>query len=318
MRVLITGGAGFIGSNLARRLMRQGHEVTALDDLSLGRSGNLPEATPLVVGDVAEAETWSRVPSADAVVHLAGASSAPMFPGRLPECFQNNVTGFIRVLDWAREVGAQRVAYASTSSIYGNVVPPLAEDGPTDIPNFYAVSKFCMEQIARMYHLQYGLETVGFRFMSVYGPCEEHKGTYANLVSQFIWELEAGRSPTVYGDGSQTRDFTNVADICAAIQRSLEHPEPLGAAVFNVGSGGATSVNDLVALLREMMATSVPAQFIPNPVGRGYVQEQLADLSRIRAVLGYEPSVTLRQGVADILASRGGAREEAPPREMVA
>src|SRR6476620_8703321 len=134
-RVLITGGAGFIGCNAARHLAAAGATVTALDDLSLGRAGNLPAEIPLIVGDIAEAETWERVPEVDAIVHLAGASSAPMFPDNMAACFHNNVTGFIRLLEWARTHGARRVVYASTSSVYGNVTPPLREDGDLDIPN---------------------------------------------------------------------------------------------------------------------------------------------------------------------------------------
>src|SRR5689334_21878989 len=123
--VLITGGARFIGSNLARLLEVAGHSPLALDDLSLGRPENLPGDVRLFRGDVAEQQTWDALPTVDAVVHLAGASSAPMFPADLAGCFQNNVIGFIRVLDYARKHGTKRVIYASTSSVYGNVPPPL-------------------------------------------------------------------------------------------------------------------------------------------------------------------------------------------------
>jgi UDP-glucose 4-epimerase len=309
-RVFITGGAGFIGCNLARHLGTAGYHVSAVDDLSLGRPENLPEGVPLSVGDIAEAEVWEQAGPADAVVHLAGASSAPMFADNLLDCFRNNILGFIRVLDYARAHGARRVLYASTSSIYGNVRPPLREDGEVDIPNFYAVSKSSMEQIARMYHLQYELDVVGLRFMSVYGPREDHKGRFANLVSQFIWEVEAGRSPVVYGDGTQTRDFTNVGDIAQAIHRALRCPHSLGSTIFNIGTGTSTSVNDLVTLLGELMGRPVRAQHIVNPVKKGYVHEQLADLQRIRETLGYEPSISLREGIEEILAVRNTIREE--------
>lgn len=303
-RVWITGGAGFIGCNTARHLTASGWEVLALDDLSLGRRENLPENVGLLVGDVADAGFWEQVPAADAVVHLAGASSAPMFPADLAGCFENNVVGFIRVLEHARKHGARRVVYASTSSVYGNVTPPLREDGDLDIPNFYAVSKYCMEQLARMYHLQYGVEVVGLRFMSVYGPREDHKGRFANLVSQFIWDIEAGRRPIVYGDGDQTRDFTNVWDIAQAIRRVLESPAELGSTVFNVGTARATPVNELVSLLSELMDRPVEAEHIVNPVKSGYVQSQLADIRRIQETLGYEPTISLREGILEILETR--------------
>lgn len=300
-RVLITGGAGFIGSNLARHLLRHGVEVVVVDDLSLGKGENLPAEVTLIVGDIAKPEVWQEVPPVDAVVHLAGASSAPMFAGNLTGCYENNIQGFIRVLEFAHGCGARRVAYASTSSIYGNVTPPLREDGPMDLPNFYAVSKYCMEQLARMYFIQHGLESIGFRFMSVYGPREDHKGRYANLVSQFIWDVEAGRRPIVYGDGEQTRDFTNVRDIAEAIRLGLTHPEPLGSAIFNVGTAEATPVNELVQLLAELMERPVNAEHIPNPVAAGYVRSQCASLDQIERVLGYKPTVSLREGIQEIL-----------------
>lgn len=307
-KVLITGGAGFIGSNLAHYLQVEGRTPIVLDDLSLGRPDNLPADVQLTIGDVARECTWSEVSATDAVVHLAGASSAPMFPDRLSCCFENNIIGFIRVLDYAKALGIRRVVYASTSSVYGNVHPPLQESGPVDIPNFYAVSKYCMEQIAAIYSRQYGMDIVGLRFMSVYGPREEHKGRLANLVSQFIWDVEAGEPPVVYGDGSQTRDFTNVADICQAILRVLAHPNALGSSVFNVGSGKETPINELIGLLSEAMGVVVTPQYIPNPVVSGYVRQQLADLTRIKTTLGYEPKRTLRDGVAEILRLRSSRR----------
>jgi UDP-glucose 4-epimerase len=306
-RVLITGGAGFIGNNLSRRLRAGGVEVIALDDLSLGRADNLPKDVPLIRGDVAEEECWRDVPAVDGVVHLAGASSAPMFPNRLANCFQNNIVGFVRVLEYARAAGAKRVVYASTSSVYGNITPPLREEGPVDVPNFYAASKYCMEQIAQTYSRQYGLDVVGFRFMSVYGPREDHKKQYANLVSQFIWDIEQGHAPTVYGDGSQTRDFTNVADVAAALTLALNHAAPLGSSIFNVGGRRETSVNQMVELLSEAMGRKVIPRYIPNPVVQGYVQHQFADLARIGSVLGYQPRVSLRDGIQEILALRGRA-----------
>lgn len=310
-RVLITGGAGFIGSNLARHLLSHGHEVIAVDDLSLGKSENLPPEVTLIVGDIARPEVWQDMPAVDGVVHLAGASSAPMFGDNLVGCYDNNIQGFIRVLEYAQQCGARRVAYASTSSVYGNVTPPLREDGPLDLPNFYAVSKYCMEQIARMFYIQNGVETIGLRFMSVYGPREDHKGRFANLVSQFIWDVEQGRSPIVYGDGQQTRDFTNVRDIAEALRLVLTHPESLESTVFNVGTAEETQVNDLVALLGELMGRPVEPEHIPNPVRQGYVRFQCASLDRITTQLGYRASVSLREGVDEILGLRGSRASDA-------
>jgi len=305
--VLITGGAGFIGSNTARYLRRLGHDVFVIDDLSLGRPENLPLEVPLLVGDVAKASVWRRAPVADVIVHLAGASSAPMFRHNLSSCMENNVLGCIRMLEYAHACGARRVIYASTSSVYGNVEPPIQEDGPIDLPNFYAVSKFCMEQVARMYHLQHHLDVVGLRFMSVYGPCEEHKSNFANLVSQFIWAIEAGQAPVVYGDGNQTRDFTNVRDIAQAIRRIIEHRFPLSCQVFNVGTGQPTSVNSLIGILSELLERPVQPEYIPNPVQVGYVRQQICNMDRIRRTVGYRPAVALRDGICELIQLRRNA-----------
>ncbi len=280
-----------------------------MDNLFLGTPANLPTEISLIEGDVVDPSAWARVPAVDAIVHLAGASSAPMFADDLAACYQNNVVGFIEVLEFARRCGARRVAYASTSSVYGNVPPPLREDGPIDIPNFYAVTKHAMEETASVYSTIYGLEIIGFRFMSVYGPREDHKGRFANLVSQFIWDVEAGRRPVVYGDGEQTRDFTSVWDIAQALRRALEHPQPLGASVFNVGTSEATPVNELVALLAEVMKRPVEPQHIENPVAAGYVRSQQASLEKVQRVLGYRPSVSLRQGVEEIVRIRAAGAD---------
>jgi UDP-glucose 4-epimerase len=210
-------------------------------------------------------------------------------------------------LNYARAQKVRRVIYASTSSVYGNMTPPLREDDGLDLPNFYAVSKYCMEQIARMHHLQFGMEVIGLRFMSVYGPREDHKEQFANLVSQFIWDVEAGRAPVIYGDGTQTRDFTNVRDIAQAIRRLLEHQSNLGSSIFNVGTGRATAVNEMIEVIAQLTGQPIHPEYIPNPVRTGYVRQQAADIQRLRTTVGYEPSVSLREGIEEILRLRAGS-----------
>jgi nucleoside-diphosphate-sugar epimerase len=303
MNIAVTGGAGFIGSNLARYLRRAGHSVLAIDNLALGLAANLPPEIPLVVGDAGSPAAWKDVTGLDLIVHLAGASSTPMFDTDLSGAFSNNVTGFLNVLRMARERGVRRVIYASTSLIYGNAPPPLIESGPVDNLNFYSLSKLCMEQIAAMYQADFGLECVGLRFMSVYGPREEHKGHMANLVSQFIWDIAAGRQPVVYGDGRQTRDFTSVWDVAQMVLLLAEYPDPLGERVFNVGSGVATSLNELVDMLAKIMGVRVKPKYIPVPrERRAYNLQQQASLDLARRVCGYRPGVSLDAGIREILA----------------
>ena len=308
MNITITGAAGFIGSNVGERLHAAGHRVTGIDDLSLGRAANVPPDIPLIVGDAASGEVWAQVGDVDAIVHLAGPSSTPMFLEDPARAYSASLAAFLRVLEEARARRVMKILYASTSLIYGNVPLPLVEGGPTDVLNSYALSKLHMEQIARMYEAEFALRSVGLRFMSIYGPREDHKGGMANLVSQFIWGIEAGRAPVVYGDGSQTRDFTSVWDVAEAIRRVIERDLPVGTRVLNVGTGIATSVNALVALLSKAMGVPVRPEHTPVPGGRAYNLCQQASLDLIASATGYVPSVTLEQGIEEILRIRGWQR----------
>jgi UDP-glucose 4-epimerase len=302
---LVTGAAGFIGCNVARHLVSHHYTVVTLDNLSLGKAENLPSGIPLVIGDVQDAGVWRSLPPVDAIVHLAGASSTPMFAADLSGSFQNNVTGFLRALEYAQRSAVPRVVYASTSLIYGNVPPPLRESGNVDVLNFYAVSKYCMEQIAQLFYRERGTQVVGLRFMSVYGPREDHKGGLANLVSQFIWGMERGETPVVYGDGNQTRDFTSVWDVAQAVRLALESPYNLAAKIYNVGTGTTTSINALITLLAEMMGVAAKARYVPIPAGRAYNYQQQASLESIVNELGYRPTISLERGIDEILRLRG-------------
>lgn len=308
MNITVTGAAGFIGSNVVERLHAAGHCVTGIDDLSLGRAANVRQDIPLIVGDAASREVWAQVGEVDAVVHLAGPSSTPMFLEDPARAHSANLAAFLRVLEEARARRVMKILYASTSLIYGNVPVPLVEGGPTDVLNSYALSKLHMEQIARMYEAEFALPSVGLRFMSIYGPREDHKGRMANLVSQFIWSIEAGRAPMVYGDGSQTRDFTSVWDAAQTIRRVIERGLPVGTRVLNVGTGIATPVNALVGLLSHAMGVPVRPEYTPVPGGRAYNLCQQASLDLIATATGYAPSVTLAQGIEEILRLRGWKR----------
>lgn len=309
MTVAVTGVAGFIGCNVARHLLEAGYSVMGIDDLSLGLASNVPSDIPLLVGDAGAHGVWRDMPQLGAVVHLAGASSTPLFNRDLVDAFGNNTGSFLRLLEKARINRIPRVIYASTSLIYGNTPLPLNESGSLEPLNFYALSKYTMEAIAQMYESQFGIACTGLRFMSVYGPREDHKREMANLVSQFIWAAEAGKAPVVYGDGSQTRDFTSVWDVAQAIELILRHPDPLTHRIFNVGTGQATALNQLLRLLSQLMGAVISPEYVPVPSCTPYNQYQLASLELIEHELGYKPSVTLEQGIEEILALRG-LREE--------
>jgi len=302
-KVLVTGGAGFIGSNFGN-LNQEKYEVVALDNLFLGDPDNLKSGVTFVEGDSCKLEDLKKCGDQfDAVIHLAGTSSAPMFmDDGFADGYVNSVTSFVRAIEFARKVGAKKFCYASTSSLYGNNPIPLLEDQDVTPPNHYAVTKFCYEHCARCYHQVYpDMDIFGFRFMSVYGPNEEAKGQYANMISQFLWDIARDLSPVIYGDGEQFRDFTNVADIVQALNLAIETPQGFGNKVYNIGRGESTSFNDIFKTLNTALGKSVEPIYIPNPVKEGYVKGQHADIELIKSELGYDPQIKLEQGIADLV-----------------
>ena len=303
-RILITGGAGFVGSNAANWFSKNGYDVVAMDNLYLGWEQNVESQVTFINGDVNKQEDLEKAGQVDYIIHLAASSSAPMFTDDLGQAVTNNVNGHIQVMEYAKKVGAKKMLFASTSSIYGNNPVPLTEDQEVTPPNFYAVSKHAQEEISRVYSQVYGLEIIGFRFMSVYGLHEEHKGRFANLVSQFIWGMEQGKQPTIYGDGKQTRDLTNVKDLIQAFKLAMETDKQFGFTVFNVGTSHAINMLDLMDILNAAMGTNIPGLLIENPIKSGYVKNQQASLAKIERELGYKPTVTIEEGVREIVEYR--------------
>ena len=293
MKILVTGGAGFIGSNLCETIAAE-HDVTVYDNLSLGSRDNLKavkDSLKIVRGDILDRKIRSM--KCDTIVHLAGASSAPMFMPDPSKGLNTNINGFVNVLECAKANGAVLI-YASTSSIYGNNPVPLREDQMVTPPNFYSVSKLTMENLAYIYNVNYGVSSAGLRFMSVYGPHERSKGKFANLVSQFMWWMLEGKSPVIYGDGNQKRDFTYVKDIVQAIMLLLEAK---GSEIYNVGTNKAYSLNQLVGVLNKVMGTDIRPEYIENPM-KNYIMTQLADITKI-GKLGYKPRYTLENGIRE-------------------
>lgn len=312
-KVLVTGGAGFIGSNLANQLANKpDYEVTVIDDLSLGRESNLGEKVRFVQGDLNVQSVIDGLDQDfDYIVHLAAASSAPMFETDFVHSCETNMIAYLRLLEFARKTGVKKVLFASTSSIYGDDEPPLREDMPVTPPNIYAATKHNMEEISRVYADLYEMEIIAFRFMSIYGLHEEHKGKFANLVSQFIWTMYQGHQPVLFGDGLQTRDFTNVRDVAAAITLGMETDKKYGFTVFNIGSSANYNLIDLVAKINKALGTSVEPRFIPSPL-KWTAQNQLGDLTKIETELKFEPAVTLDEGIAEIVAHLPADAKDVP------
>ncbi|MDP3976133.1 MAG: NAD-dependent epimerase/dehydratase family protein [bacterium] len=299
-KILVTGGAGFIGSNFCN-LSRKKFDVIALDNLFLGDKRNLDDEVTFVQGDAGSVEDLDKVGPVDYVLHLAGTSSAPLFAeDQFVEGYVNSVRCFVTTLDWARRNGVKKFLYASTSSLYANNPMPLTEDQHVKPPNHYAVTKELYEHCADCFHKVYpDMDLIGFRFMSVYGPNEEAKGKYANIISQFAWDIARDLEPVIYGDGSQTRDFTSVRDIVQGITLAIETEKKLGSKIFNIGTGRATSLNEIVSALAEAFEKPVRPKHIENPVKEGYVMGQHADISKIQAALGYQPKVILEDGIKE-------------------
>lgn len=301
-KILVTGGAGFIGSNFSNMMADKGHEVTVIDNLSLGITDNLNDKVKFVEGDVNKQEDLERAGTDfEYIVHLAASSSAPMFAENMYWAYQNNVAGHIRVMQFAKQIGVKKLLFASTSSIYGNNPTPLTEDQAVVPLNHYSVTKFAQENASRVYSKAENLEIIGFRFMSIYGLNEDHKKTFANLVSQFIWSMAKDEIPELYGDGTQERDFTNVKDVCQGIEKAIATEKKYGFTVFNIGTHTAISLLDLVGIINKVMGKNIEPKLIPNPVKEGYVKSQLADITKISTELGYEPTVELEDGIREIV-----------------
>ena len=299
-RILVAGGAGFIGSNFANT-HRHKYEVIVLDNLMLGDPKNLEKGSHFIEGDAGKEEDLAKVGPVDYVINLAGTSSQPMFNGDgLISGYLNSVRAFLTVLEWARKNGTKKVLYASTSSLYANNPLPLVETQLVIPPNHYAVTKQLYESAARCYHHSYpDMDIIGFRFMSVYGPNEEAKGAYANIISQFAWDIARDRTPLIYGDGTQTRDFTNVKDVVMGIALAMETEKKLGADFFNIGTGRSVSLNEITDALYKAFGKEKKIEYIENPVKEVYIRDQYADISKISSVLGFAPRVVLEDGILE-------------------
>lgn len=307
MKVMITGGCGFIGSNLAGALVEDRNETIVFDNFFLGSERNIEkikDKVSMIKGDIRNYDLLVKTTKdVDVIFHQAAASSSPMFKENLNEALSVNIEGTANVLNAAKINNVKRVVYASTSSIYGNTPPPLREDMAIKPVNFYASSKLMKEHLAVLFGVEYGLETVGLRYASIYGPHEESKSRFANLVSQFLWAMKKGESPILYGDGNQTRDFTYVRDVCQANILAAKTKKKMLGEIFNVGTGKATSLNKLVEILNRLLGEKIKPEYVDMPV-KNYIETQLHDITKIKKLLGYEPNYTLEHGIVDMLGEK--------------
>ncbi|UTF54990.1 NAD-dependent epimerase/dehydratase family protein [Natronosalvus rutilus] len=291
-RVLITGGAGFIGSNLANYLAST-NEVVVVDDLYLGTTDNLIDEVEFHDVSVLDDDLPSDV---DILFHLAALSSRNMHEDDPRRGCRINVEGFVNAVEQVRKQGCETVVYASTSSIYGSQTDPSVESMDVEAHTGYEASKLARERYAEYYANHHGLSMAGLRLFSVYqgfGGNEEHKGKFANTVAQFTDRIAAGESPKVFGDGTQTRDFTHVDDVVRAFELAADHE--LGG-VYNVGTGDAYSFNRMIELINDELATDVEPEYVDCPFD-DYVEHTCADPSKFSRATGWAPSIDFEDGV---------------------
>ena len=366
LKLVVTGGAGFIGSNLANALVRLDleqtkedkkrlketnagsgnkedrkydnyierntrdpgnvNEVIAVDDLSLGSTSNLSPKVTFVKGSVMNQDLiLSLTKGCDYIFHNAALSSSPMFIEDPRKGIDVNVMGFMNVMEAAKRNKVKKVIYASSSSLYNGLPRPYKESATISPKTFYESSFLCREIIAKTYYLEHAVNSVGLRYFSVYGPNEKHKGKFANNISQFIWDMQKGKNPIIYGDGNQSRDFTFVDDVVQANilamikeeqqkqkqhqneshdytgNRGNNHVHGPSYNIYNIGSGTETSFNQIIEIINKQLGTAIRPTYVNNPI-RNYVQHTKADISLARLELDYEPKwKDVEKGIRELL-----------------
>ena len=303
-RVLVTGGAGFIGSHLVDRLIKEGFEVTVLDNLSTGKMENLrghleSGSVRLVKADILDREAVKQaLKDAEAVFHLAAITSVP-YSIKHPDVTRKvNVEGTRILLDACLDENVERFIYVSSCAVYGEPeYLPIDERHPARPVSPYAESKLEAERLCREFQKAYGLKTTIVRPFNVYGP-RMRSGMYGGVIARFIERLRSNKPPIIYGDGTQTRDFVHVWDVVNALMLTLNSQKAIGE-IFNVASGVATSIGQLAKLVMELSGVD-GLKPLYRPAREGDIKHSCADVGKAKARLGYEPKISLREGVATL------------------
>src|SRR5687768_3835484 len=295
---LVTGGAGFIGSHLSEELVRRGHRVRVADSLITGKRANLAHISGIdfLEGDLADLEVARRaVEGCDFVLHQAAIPSVPRSVKDPLTSNRANVDGTLNVLLASRDAGVKRLVFAASSSAYGDTPTlPKHEKMPTNPLSPYALQKVIGEEYLRMFTRLYGLETVAIRYFNVFGPRQDPTSPYSGVISVFATALLENRSPTIFGDGEQTRDFTYVANVVDGVLRACEAPGASGE-IINVATGGRISLNQLYEEMRKLVGADVKPVYAESRAGD--VRDSQADIAKARQILGYQPSVSFGDGL---------------------
>lgn len=299
LNYLVTGGAGFIGSNLTERLVGECHNVIVVDNLSTGSLKNLKaikSEIKFIKSPVSKILKHKSIKNLDGIFHI-GIPSSTMLYRKNPYLVGEAINEFINMLELSKREKCKMV-YASSSSVYNGNPTPFKEDMPVFVTDFYTEARYEMERLADLYYGWHKVKSVGVRFFGVYGPHEEAKKEFANLITQFLWDAKKGKKSVIYGDGKQTRDFTYVRDIiegCVlAMNSAVEHD------VFNIGTGEQITFNGMVKVLENILGRKIECEYVPNPL-QGYVYGTLSDTSKAEKMLGFKPKYNLEKGVIEIL-----------------
>jgi len=291
-KILVTGGAGFIGSHLCEGLLARGYQVRVLDSLVYGKREWVPAPCEFIEGDIRDMDACTKAAAGmDGVLHCAAMSRSGPSQEQIDVCTGANITGTQNMLLAARDAGVKRFIYSGSSTYYGNRPPPHREDDPADILNIYGLTKRVGEQYTLLFDQDFNLTSVVLRYFNVYGPRQPQTGAYALVLGIFLHRAADGNVLEIHGDGSQRRDFVHVRDVVAANIAALE--SDVRGTVFNVGSGTSLSVKELADMIS-------PDQ-IHTEGRKGDSLATLADISKIKAALGWTPKVSFVEGLEELL-----------------
>ena len=302
MKALVTGGAGFIGSHIVDRLLQDGHEVIVLDDFSTGNHDNLAghDNLEIVEGDIRDFDTVRNcMQGIDWVFHKAAVASVPKTVNDPVGSSAVNYQGTLHVLEAARQHKAKRVVFASSAALYGDepTLPKVETMLPVTLSP-YAVDKLASEYACGMYTKLYGLETVSLRYFNVYGPRQDPSSPYSGVISIFADRLRQGTTPTIYGDGEQTRDFVFVSDVIEANMQAVTREEPVGQ-VINIATGKKITLNELLKTFCEFKQVEFNADYRARR--QGDIKASYANVSKARALLDWSTTIELDQGLRALI-----------------
>jgi UDP-glucose 4-epimerase len=303
MKALVTGGAGFIGSHIVDRLLKDGHEVIVIDDFSTGHKENLTENPKLeiVEGDIRNFDTINKcMQGVDWVFHKAAVASVPKTVNDPVGSTAVNYQGTLHVLEAARQNNVKRVVFASSAALYGDepTLPKVETMLPVTLSP-YAVDKLASEYACGMYTKLYGLETVSLRYFNVYGPRQDPSSPYSGVISIFADKLSQGATPTIFGDGEQTRDFVFVSDVVEANMQAVSKAEPVGQ-VFNIATGNKITLNELLQTFCDIKAVPFKANY--DEPRQGDIKESYANVDKAAAILGWQSTIELKNGLLELTA----------------